>query len=173
MEGRWRSPSTSLRGPDHVLHPPGRGRAGGGVGMDPGERVVVATFPPSLGRFLDFWKGSGRRALVCRHHFDATTILLLGRVLSVHVTTAHSSRSFLHHDICKTNKCEKRYKTDRNNGTTEQKSINKDLYPLRSPITPTWHRHRSASGMEASSGGHQRARGPPAHWRPLLASARP
>ena len=46
---RSRGPSTSLRGPDHVLHPPGRGQAGGGVSMDPGERVVVATFPPSLG----------------------------------------------------------------------------------------------------------------------------
>ena len=77
--------------------------------MDPGERVVVATFPPSLGRFLDFWEGSGHRALVRMHHFDATTTLLLGRPLSVLVKSAHNSRSFLHHDICKikqkTNKC--------------------------------------------------------------------
>jgi len=27
---------------------------------------------------------------------------------------------------------------DRNNETTDRKSINKDPYPLRPPITPTW-----------------------------------
>jgi len=32
-------------------------RRGGGVGIDPSERVVVATLPPSLGRFLDLWEG--------------------------------------------------------------------------------------------------------------------
>ena len=86
-------------------------RGDGGVGMDPGERVVVAMFPPSLGRFLDFWEGptellsvldGGNISMLRRTLRSAACCLCLSRAL----TAADRSCTMISTKQQKTNKLE-------------------------------------------------------------------
>ena len=55
-------------------------RRGGGVGIDPGEGVVVEMLLPSLGRFLDLLEGSVEPLLVrAPEPFATSNVSMLGR----------------------------------------------------------------------------------------------